>query len=106
MLVDDRGNGAGWRQHGGSREATGIGVELYPYEGKLPAHAIWFGEDQGRYVVEVAPAKAEEVLERARLLELPARIVGVRPLSPPRPLTTIARPPALARAARPTPNSF
>jgi len=62
--------------HGLSREAKGVGVELFPYEGKLPAHAIWFGEDQGRYVVEVAPAKAEEILERARLLELPARIVG------------------------------
>ncbi len=63
-------------KHSGSRDAAGIGVELFPYEGKLPAHAIWFGEDQGRYVLEVAPAKAEEVLERARLLELPARIVG------------------------------
>ena len=62
--------------HGGSRDAAGVGVELFPYEGKLPAHAIWFGEDQGRYVVEVTPQKAEEVLERARLLELPARIVG------------------------------
>jgi phosphoribosylformylglycinamidine synthase subunit PurL len=59
-----------------SREATGIGVELFAYEGKLPPHAVWFGEDQGRYVVEVTPQKAEEVLERARLLELPARIVG------------------------------
>ncbi len=63
-------------RHGLSRDAAGLGVELYPYEGKLPAHAIWFGEDQGRYVVEVAPAKAEEVLERARLLALPARIIG------------------------------
>jgi phosphoribosylformylglycinamidine synthase subunit PurL len=63
-------------KNGLSREASGVGVELYPYEGKLPAHAIWFGEDQGRYVVEVTPQKAEEVLERARLLELPARIVG------------------------------
>lgn len=56
--------------------AGNIGAELYLYEGKLPAHAIWFGEDQGRYVVEVTPGKAEEILERARLLELPARIVG------------------------------
>lgn len=56
--------------------AGGKGAELYPYDGKLPAHAIWFGEDQGRYVVAVSPAKAEEVLERARLLALPARIVG------------------------------
>ncbi len=67
-------------RNSGSREATknggGVGVELYPYEGKLPAHAVWFGEDQGRYVVEVTPQKVEEVLERARLLELPARIVG------------------------------
>jgi phosphoribosylformylglycinamidine synthase len=63
-------------RNGLSREASGLGIELYPYEGKLPAHAIWFGEDQGRYVVEVTPQKAEEVLERARLLEIPARIVG------------------------------
>jgi phosphoribosylformylglycinamidine synthase len=57
--------------------AGNIGVEVYPYEGsKLPAHAIWFGEDQGRYVLAIDAAKAEEILERARLLALPARIVG------------------------------
>ena len=56
--------------------AGGLGVELFAYEGKLPAHAIWFGEDQGRYVVGVDPMQAEEVLERARLLALPARIVA------------------------------
>jgi phosphoribosylformylglycinamidine synthase II len=56
--------------------AGGIGVQLYPYEGKLPAHAAWFGEDQGRYVLEVAPELAEEVAERARLLALPARVVA------------------------------
>jgi phosphoribosylformylglycinamidine synthase len=53
-----------------------LGVELFSYEGKLPVHAIWFGEDQGRYVLSVNPMRAEEVLERARLLALPARIVG------------------------------
>jgi phosphoribosylformylglycinamidine synthase len=52
------------------------GVELFSYEGRLPTHAVWFGEDQGRYVVSVEPGRAEEVLERARLLALPARIVG------------------------------
>jgi phosphoribosylformylglycinamidine synthase len=56
--------------------AGGIGVELFPYEGKLPAHAIWFGEDQGRYVVAAEPSLAEEIVERARLLALPARIIG------------------------------
>jgi phosphoribosylformylglycinamidine synthase len=60
----------------GGIESAGMGVELFPYEGKLPAHAIWFGEDQGRYVLAVEPRIAEEVVERARLLALPARIVG------------------------------
>jgi phosphoribosylformylglycinamidine synthase subunit PurL len=52
------------------------GVALFPYEGRLPAHAAWFGEDQGRYVVEVSPSGAEEIVERAKLLGLPARIIG------------------------------
>ncbi|MFV0366837.1 MAG: phosphoribosylformylglycinamidine synthase subunit PurL [Hyphomicrobiaceae bacterium] len=56
--------------------AGGLGAELFPYEGKLPSHAVWFGEDQGRYVIAVSPQKAEEVVERARLLALPARIIG------------------------------
>jgi phosphoribosylformylglycinamidine synthase len=56
--------------------AGGVGVQLYPYEGRLPAHAAWFAEDQGRYVLEAAPELAEEIIERARLLALPARVVG------------------------------
>jgi phosphoribosylformylglycinamidine synthase len=56
--------------------AGNMGVQLYPYEGKLPPHAAWYGEDQARYVLEVAPELAEEVAERARLLALPARVVA------------------------------
>jgi len=56
--------------------AGDLGVELVAYEGALPTHAIWFGEDQGRYIVEVSPDQAEDVIERARLLALPARIIG------------------------------
>ena len=56
--------------------AGAMGVQLFPYEGKLPAHAAWFGEDQGRYVLEASPELAEEIIERARLLALPARVVG------------------------------
>jgi phosphoribosylformylglycinamidine synthase subunit PurL len=56
--------------------AGGIGVQLYPYEGRLPQHAAWFGEDQARYVVAADPALAEEIIERSRLLALPARVVG------------------------------
>ena len=59
-----------WRWRGG------MGAELFAYEGRLPPHAVWFGEDQGRYVLAVDPMQAEEVLERARLLALPARIVA------------------------------
>jgi len=54
----------------------GKGIELFPYEGRLPSHAIWFGEDQGRYLIACQPSTAEEIAERARLLALPARIVG------------------------------
>jgi phosphoribosylformylglycinamidine synthase len=53
-----------------------VGVEFFPYEGKLPAHSIWFGEDQGRYVLAAVPSLAEEIVERARLLAIPARIIG------------------------------
>jgi phosphoribosylformylglycinamidine (FGAM) synthase-like enzyme len=56
--------------------AGDLGVQLFPYEGKLPAHAAWFGEDQARYVLEADPGLAEEIIERARLLALPARVVG------------------------------
>jgi phosphoribosylformylglycinamidine synthase subunit PurL len=56
--------------------AGGMGVQLFPYEGKLPAHAAWFGEDQGRFILEAAPSLAEEIIERARLLALSARVVG------------------------------
>jgi phosphoribosylformylglycinamidine synthase len=56
--------------------AGNLGVEIFPYEGKLPAHAIWFGEDQGRYLLCVDAMRAEEILDRARLLALPARIMA------------------------------
>ena len=67
---------SGGADSNGTAGGAGMGVELFPYEGKLPSHAAWFGEDQGRYVVAVTPEQAEETLERARLLALPARIVG------------------------------
>ena len=56
--------------------AGGVGIELYPYEGRLPRHAVWFGEDQSRYLIAVSPDLAEDVIDRARLLALPARIIG------------------------------
>src|SRR5437660_1033481 len=50
--------------------ASGIGAELD--RPPLPGHAFWFGEDQARYVVTVAPGVAETVLARARAAGVPA----------------------------------
>ena len=47
-----------------------------PLRRHLHAHAACYGEDQARYVLEVAPELAEEVIERSRLLALPARVVA------------------------------
>ena len=54
--------------------AGGIGAELD--RAPLAAHAFWFGEDQGRYVVTVKPSVAEKVLSRARSCGIPARQLG------------------------------
>ena len=51
-----------------------IGAELD--RAPLAAHAFWFGEDQGRYVVTVKPSVAEKVLSRARSCGIPARQLG------------------------------
>jgi phosphoribosylformylglycinamidine synthase len=45
--------------------ASGIGARLEPPR-DLPRHALWFGEDQGRYVVTVRHGAAAAVTARAR----------------------------------------
>src|ERR687887_199708 len=55
--------------------ASGIGAELD--RPPVAAHAFWFGEDQARYVVTVAPGVAETVLARAHAAGVPARQVGL-----------------------------
>jgi phosphoribosylformylglycinamidine synthase len=54
--------------------ASGIGAELEA--APLAAHAFWFGEDQGRYVVTVAAGSADKIVARARLASVPARELG------------------------------
>ena len=56
--------------------AGGIGVQLYPYEGRLPQHAAWFGRTRAVTCWPPIPALAEEIIERSRLLALPARVIG------------------------------
>ncbi len=42
----------------------------------LPAHAIWFGEDQGRYVAAASPETVARILQDAAEAGVPARVVG------------------------------
>src|SRR5260221_650068 len=55
--------------------AAGIGAELD--RPPTAAHAFWFGEDQGRYVLTVEPGGAETVMARARAAGGPARQRGL-----------------------------
>jgi len=55
--------------------ASGIGAELD--RAPLAAHAFWFGEEQGRYVVTVDPNVAETVMARVRAAGIPARQLGL-----------------------------
>lgn len=56
--------------------ASGIGARLDHAPPTMPAHAWWFGEDQGRYVVTCAASSAAAVLEAAQEADLAARMVG------------------------------
>ena len=55
--------------------ASGIGAELD--RAPLAAHAFWFGEDQGRYVVTVDAGVAEKMMMRARAAGVSARQIGL-----------------------------
>ncbi len=54
--------------------AGGIGVELAPYEGVLPPHAVLFGEDQARYLI--ATDRPEDIAERAQQAGIPCREIA------------------------------
>ena len=53
----------------------GAQIELPPIEG-ASLEALLFGESQARIVVSVAPIDAVKVLERAKLLEISATVLG------------------------------
>jgi phosphoribosylformylglycinamidine synthase len=56
--------------------AGGRGITLDPAPEGLPAHAVWFGEDQGRYVAAASPEEAARILHEAKEAGIPARRVG------------------------------
>lgn len=53
---------------------TGVGATLAEVPEGIPAHAFWFGEDQGRYVLAVADGA--RLLHDARAAGVPARMLG------------------------------
>ena len=55
--------------------ASGIGATLD--RAPLAAHAFWFGEDQGRYVVTLAADAVEATLARAGAAGVPMRRIGM-----------------------------
>ena len=56
--------------------AGGRGVELDPVPGPIPAHALWFGEDQARYVVAASPDQADAIHKAAAVAKVPLRLLG------------------------------
>ncbi len=54
----------------------GLGVELDAAPQGLPAHAVWFGEDQGRYVASTAPGEIAHILADAAKAKIPVRVIG------------------------------
>jgi len=49
---------------------------LLHFDTDLPLHAFAFGEDQGRYIVEIDPASTERLLAAAEAANVPARCLG------------------------------
>ena len=52
----------------------GVDLEAAPEE--IPAHAIWFGEDQARYLVTATPDKVDTILDVAAVYDVPVRVLG------------------------------
>jgi phosphoribosylformylglycinamidine synthase subunit PurL len=52
------------------------GVQLDALPVPLPAHALWFGEDQARYVVSASADKADSIHKAAAVAKVPLRLLG------------------------------
>ena len=56
--------------------ASGIGAGLVAPLPKLPPHALYFGEDQARYVVTATPDEADRIMADAARGGVPAILLG------------------------------
>jgi phosphoribosylformylglycinamidine synthase len=54
----------------------GIGASVAAAPADTPAHAFWFGEDQGRYLVTVPNEEAEAVMQRVQAAQVPVQMIG------------------------------
>jgi len=52
------------------------GVDLEQLPAPLPPHALWFGEDQARYVVAASPDQADAIHKAAAVAKVPLRLLG------------------------------
>jgi phosphoribosylformylglycinamidine synthase len=52
------------------------GVELGPVAGKLPAHALWFGEDQARFVCTCKEEDLGKIAMAAQFASIPSGMIG------------------------------
>ncbi|MSP66770.1 MAG: phosphoribosylformylglycinamidine synthase subunit PurL [Alphaproteobacteria bacterium] len=56
--------------------AGSLGATITATPGALPLHAWLFGEDQGRYLIEVPAGRAQGLLARAAMAGVPAILLG------------------------------
>jgi phosphoribosylformylglycinamidine synthase len=52
----------------------GAALETPPPD--IPAHAVWYGEDQARYVISASPDNADAIHKAAAVAEVPVRVLG------------------------------
>jgi phosphoribosylformylglycinamidine synthase len=55
--------------------AKGVGAKVAALPAG-PAHAVLFGEDQGRYLVTVPAGAAEALIAEAKAAGVPAQLIG------------------------------
>ena len=57
--------------------AGGVGAHLDAAPAGVPAHGLWFGEDQARYILACVEGAAGDVLKALDAAGVPARRIGV-----------------------------
>lgn len=57
--------------------ASGIGAALNIKTGKIPLHALLFGEDQGRYILAVSASEASHIASRCIAANVPIEAIGL-----------------------------